>query len=741
MEHWSLRELLGSAERPEEQRVVEAWFGGDQQAVLRLTAPWTEGAAPEDPEGLSAWLRMKAVGAAARTEHTLDALRVPAELGRGTRARGLLEAFRAWSTFQRWDLREAIAAAGAAARPDAGLTESDRACLIRDLGEFRYRSGDRSGAKEAWASAEGLFQRLDMPVEELGCRLRLARIWLDSGWLDRVRPVAEEAARQARDRVAVDEEVQALLLLWELGQRRTLDRAHEVALRNERSDLLLQVLLARAKGAVVDRESDAVARCEEAHGLADALGSLEARCLSLGLLAVCRAREGSESLAAGLLAEAEGPLKGNGIADSLAQVRLCAALSWLALDRPDRAREEAEWTAFYASEVGDLMLRDQAEAVHASIGQTEDQDQDRVRRLVELASRVDLEDDPKNALDAVAVAALDVLGADRAFVLLREDGELRVASSALAPEQPEGQPSMSVVQRCVAREGREVLAADLDERGELRGSDSMVALSLRSVLCVPIVLRTGVVGALYVDSRRSSEKVLSRAAWMLRALAGQAAAVVRTARRLEDSELRARRGAEFAHDVKGALNVVNLLAEELSELKLSEGAEAVADLEAVTGRLISMVHRFLADEQPSQAPLRLDRLVEQVLGPMSREAHRARRSLELDLCPAQVVGSREQLGRVLTNLVGNALKYATSRIHVSLAVEGDQAVLRVRDDGPGLPQDHASLFEAGVQAPGALPGQGLGLAIVQRMVWDHRGTVSARSLEPGAVFEVRLPLS
>ena len=347
----------------------------------------------------------------------------------------------------------------------------------------------------------------------------------------------------------------------------------------------------------------------------------------------------------------------------------------------------------------------------------------------------------QNALDAVAVAALDVLGADRAFVLLREDGELRVASSALAPEQPEGQPSMSVVQRCVAREGREVLAADLDERGELRGSDSMVALSLRSVLCVPIVLRTGVVGALYVDSRRSSEKVLSRAAWMLRALAGQAAAVVRTARRLEDSELRARRGAEFAHDVKGALNVVNLLAEELSELKLSEGAEAVADLEAVTGRLISMVHRFLADEQPSQAPLRLDRLVEQVLGPMSREAHRARRSLELDLCPAQVVGSREQLGRVLTNLVGNALKYATSRIHVSLAVEGDQAVLRVRDDGPGLPQDHASLFEAGVQAPGALPGQGLGLAIVQRMVWDHRGTVSARSLEPGAVFEVRLPLS
>jgi CheY-like chemotaxis protein len=114
-----------------------------------------------------------------------------------------------------------------------------------------------------------------------------------------------------------------------------------------------------------------------------------------------------------------------------------------------------------------------------------------------------------------------------------------------------------------------------------------------------------------------------------------------------------------------------------------------------------------------------------------------------------VLGDPVRLQQVLGNLVNNASKYSRPEgsIRVILDVEGPEAVLRVIDDGVGIPEGKLdSIFELFAQANPGLArtegGLGIGLTLVKRIVELHGGTVCARSggLGRGAEFTVRLPV-
>jgi len=112
-----------------------------------------------------------------------------------------------------------------------------------------------------------------------------------------------------------------------------------------------------------------------------------------------------------------------------------------------------------------------------------------------------------------------------------------------------------------------------------------------------------------------------------------------------------------------------------------------------------------------------------------------------------VLGSRDRLQQVVGNLVDNAVRHSPtgSRVTVALSAEGDEAVLRVTDEGPGIREaDLANLFQRFYRAQysrdRASGGAGLGLAIVKAIVTSHRGSIEAANRpEGGAVFTVRLP--
>ncbi|HEX5715422.1 MAG TPA: sensor histidine kinase [Thermoanaerobaculia bacterium] len=130
---------------------------------------------------------------------------------------------------------------------------------------------------------------------------------------------------------------------------------------------------------------------------------------------------------------------------------------------------------------------------------------------------------------------------------------------------------------------------------------------------------------------------------------------------------------------------------------------------------------------------------------------RVRIAFHLDLPPAEVWvhGDRTRLAQCLGNLLHNALKFTPEGGNVALAltVEGDLALLEVRDDGPGIdPGLLPALFEPFSQGPQPLDrgqgGLGLGLALVKGLTELHGGTVRAHSDGPGkgTVFTVSLPL-
>jgi len=113
-----------------------------------------------------------------------------------------------------------------------------------------------------------------------------------------------------------------------------------------------------------------------------------------------------------------------------------------------------------------------------------------------------------------------------------------------------------------------------------------------------------------------------------------------------------------------------------------------------------------------------------------------------------VDGDVSRLTQVVSNLLTNAGKYTPSggRITVSTRVEGDEAVLRVRDTGMGMsPEVLPTVFERFVQGRQAVDraqgGLGLGLTIVQSLVERHGGRVSAHSdgVDAGSELVVRLP--
>jgi signal transduction histidine kinase len=116
--------------------------------------------------------------------------------------------------------------------------------------------------------------------------------------------------------------------------------------------------------------------------------------------------------------------------------------------------------------------------------------------------------------------------------------------------------------------------------------------------------------------------------------------------------------------------------------------------------------------------------------------------------PIMIKASRELLGQALANLVDNAIKYATAadtnaKISISAERDGDSLVLRVADNGPGIPpEDRERALQRFVRLEKSRtqPGSGLGLSLVAAVARLHHGAIELGDGNPGLVVTLRLPL-
>jgi two-component system OmpR family sensor kinase len=115
--------------------------------------------------------------------------------------------------------------------------------------------------------------------------------------------------------------------------------------------------------------------------------------------------------------------------------------------------------------------------------------------------------------------------------------------------------------------------------------------------------------------------------------------------------------------------------------------------------------------------------------------------------PLVVLGDRNQLLQVVTNILTNAAVHATAPVPITVTAgqEGNEVVVRVVDAGPGLPPEQAAqvfdrFWRADAARTRARGGSGLGMSIVAALVADHGGRVDFEStVEHGTTVTVRLP--
>ena len=365
---------------------------------------------------------------------------------------------------------------------------------------------------------------------------------------------------------------------------------------------------------------------------------------------------------------------------------------------------------------------------------------DATRDTLETAVQLDnVRDAPLNVFLAVYDRGRLTVSRDMPGGLPVQDALAEVAAGG-GPREDTVEADGNTYQVLTARTGRDVVQAAVDTR-EARQELERLALALAAS-----VLAAAVIAAVFsVLAARAAMRPLARALDLQRRFVADAGHELRTPLTLLSTRaqlLRRRLGTGANHPAP----------EPVPEWLDTGLDEIVADTQVLTG----ILEDLLVSADPRRAgpaePVDVAALARRAAEAFGAEA--ARRNLQLavtgDGGPLVVRGSPAGLQRVLTALLANAVDYARTRIEVSAVREGRDAVVRVTDDGPGLPaelQDRLfDRFASARSTPDTGGGHerhyGLGLALAAEITARSGGTLRADSRPgAGASLVVRLPLA
>ncbi len=223
----------------------------------------------------------------------------------------------------------------------------------------------------------------------------------------------------------------------------------------------------------------------------------------------------------------------------------------------------------------------------------------------------------------------------------------------------------------------------------------------------------------------------------------------------------------IAHEIKNPLTPIQLSAERIRRKFRPLVGAAAAELEQMTDvivrqtgdlrRIVDEFSRFARMPEPERRSEDIGRLIRDALTLQEGVLPGLRLLADLPDEPLILQVDPTMIGQALTNLIKNAAEAIETlqekgapeghvpEIRLSLAVEGPWAVIRIADNGIGLPEDRARLFEPYVTT--RAKGTGLGLPIVKKIIEEHGGTLTLADAAPfapgargGAVAEIRLPI-
>ncbi|MFN3525214.1 MAG: ATP-binding protein [Paracoccus sp. (in: a-proteobacteria)] len=189
--------------------------------------------------------------------------------------------------------------------------------------------------------------------------------------------------------------------------------------------------------------------------------------------------------------------------------------------------------------------------------------------------------------------------------------------------------------------------------------------------------------------------------------------------------------AAAGHDLRTPMTRMRLRAEFIEDdADRAKWLIDLHELELIADSAIRLVREEAVGGEPPKA-LRLDLLVTEIADELTETRHNIAIG---QLAPVQVHADPLALKRALRNLIVNAATHGGGA-KVSLVQQGGQALLSIRDDGPGIPENLlAQVFEPFFRADPArrktIPGAGLGLAIAHEIIERFGGRITIANVQP-----------
>jgi signal transduction histidine kinase len=382
---------------------------------------------------------------------------------------------------------------------------------------------------------------------------------------------------------------------------------------------------------------------------------------------------------------------------------------------------------------------------------------------------------PRDYVRELYDALVDDLGIDAYFNFLvdSQDGRtrLRLDSFAGVPDHVaagfEWLDFGTAVCGMVAAERRERIVPDVQSSTE-PVTELIRSLGITAYASFPLMAGDGLVGTLSFG-RRDRASFEPQELELLRVLADHVAVAIDRASSHE-AERAARRAAEQAsaaksqflstmtHELRTPLTAIiglaDLVESDLAGPTTDRQKLHLERIQKAAWHLVTLIDQILDFSRADAGKIGVDSeavdlagLADDIVGVMAGEAEL--KGLRLGLTAPEPVAIRSDGGKIrqiLTNLVGNAVRYtSTGSVHVDVEHDDHWVRCRVRDTGPGIPADSLeAIFEPFVQGPGEHTriggGTGLGLAVSRRLARLLGGDVDVEStLGDGSSFTLKLP--
>jgi two-component system sensor histidine kinase PhoQ len=205
--------------------------------------------------------------------------------------------------------------------------------------------------------------------------------------------------------------------------------------------------------------------------------------------------------------------------------------------------------------------------------------------------------------------------------------------------------------------------------------------------------------------------------------------------------------ADLAHSLKTPVTILRNEWTRRFRVGEADGSESDLDdatlsqLDEIEQKITYQLERAVLQSSPLvQVPIAVEPVVQGLIRAMNKMFQEKTVVWDIDLSQTLIRVDSRDLNEILGNLVENAVKYGAQTIRISLGQEGNDAVLEVQDNGPGIPLGRrAEVMERGQRADTKAQGYGIGLDIVQQIAERYGSELEYRVSERfgGAAFSIR----